>query len=118
MRPSVWTSDRVARLTRLWGSGMSARLIAEDLGCGISRDAVIGKAHRLRLAGRLSPINWEPLADSSRPATIAIESLTAQSCRYPIGDPLKAGFRFCCRRQAAGSSFCAEHHRIVWKRAR
>ena len=114
---TVWTSDRVVRLRRLWGSGKTAREIAADLGCGISRNAVIGKAHRIPLPRHPSLPPAEPTPDCRRPATIAIESLTAQSCRYPIGDPRKPGFRFCGRRRTAGSSFCAEHHRIVWKRA-
>jgi GcrA cell cycle regulator len=53
--PPAWTTDRVNALKKLWGQGKSASEIAEHLG-GVTRNAVIGKAHRLGLSGRPSPI--------------------------------------------------------------
>ena len=50
----AWTDDRVEILTRLWGEGLSASQIARELG-DVTRNAVIGKVHRLGLAGRASP---------------------------------------------------------------
>jgi len=50
-----WTDDRVATLTKMWKDGRSAAEIAKELG-GVTRNAVIGKAHRLGLSGRASPI--------------------------------------------------------------
>jgi GcrA cell cycle regulator len=50
-----WTEERIETLTRMWASGMTASQIAEELG-GISRNAVIGKAHRLGLKPRPSPV--------------------------------------------------------------
>ncbi len=47
-----WTEDRVSRLTKLWADGLSASQIAADLG-GVTRNAVIGKVHRLGLSGRV-----------------------------------------------------------------
>ncbi len=49
-----WTEDRVARLAKLWADGLSASQIANDLG-GVTRNAVIGKVHRLGLSGRAKP---------------------------------------------------------------
>ncbi len=49
-----WTDERVARLTKLWADGLSASQVAADLG-GITRNAVIGKVHRLGLSGRAKP---------------------------------------------------------------
>ncbi|MCR9137722.1 MAG: GcrA family cell cycle regulator [Alphaproteobacteria bacterium] len=46
-----WTDERVERLTKLWADGLSASQIAAELG-GVSRNAVIGKVHRLNLPGR------------------------------------------------------------------
>jgi GcrA cell cycle regulator len=46
-----WTDDRVEKLKRLWSEGLSASQIATQLG-GVSRNAVIGKVHRLSLPGR------------------------------------------------------------------
>lgn len=50
-----WTEQRIEMLRRLWGQGQTASQIAVALG-GVTRNAVIGKAHRLGLTGRPSPI--------------------------------------------------------------
>ena len=47
-----WTDDRVELLAKLWGEGLSASQIAAALGGGVTRNAVIGKVHRLGLSGR------------------------------------------------------------------
>lgn len=49
-----WTDERVALLRKLWTEGLSASQIAKQLG-GVTRNAVIGKVHRLGLAGRATP---------------------------------------------------------------
>lgn len=49
-----WTEDRVTLLKKLWTDGLSASQIAKQLG-GVTRNAVIGKVHRLGLAGRAAP---------------------------------------------------------------
>ncbi|MBI3419532.1 MAG: GcrA cell cycle regulator [Proteobacteria bacterium] len=53
---NTWTPARIGMLQELWGSGLSAKEIAARLGSGITRNAVIGKAHRLGLSSRPSPI--------------------------------------------------------------
>lgn len=50
-----WTDDRVSLLRKLWGEGHTAAEIAKKLG-GVTRNAVIGKAHRMKLSNRVSPI--------------------------------------------------------------
>ena len=58
-----WTDDRVEQLKRLWSEGLSASQIAARLGQGVTRNAVIGKVHRLNLAGRATqPRNSAPRA--------------------------------------------------------
>lgn len=52
----AWTDERVAILKKMWGDGKTAAEIAKELGEGVTRNAVIGKAHRLKLSGRASPI--------------------------------------------------------------
>jgi hypothetical protein len=49
-----WTDERIDQLKRMWEKGMTASQIADELG-GVSRNAVIGKAHRLGLQSRPSP---------------------------------------------------------------
>lgn len=51
-----WTDERVTLLKRLWVEGKTAAEIAKLIGGGVTRNAVIGKAHRLKLSGRISPI--------------------------------------------------------------
>ena len=58
-----WTDERVELLRRLWDDGLSASQIALQIG-GISRNAVIGKVHRLGLAGRVKPVG--PAAANGR----------------------------------------------------
>ena len=70
-----WTDERIAKLTKMWEGGATASQIAEDLG-GVSRNAVIGKAHRLGLKARPSPVKpnekpeatAKPVAEAPRAA--------------------------------------------------
>jgi len=59
-----WTEERIGTLTKLWEGGSTASQIAEELG-GVSRNAVIGKAHRLGLKARPSPVKAK---DKKKPA--------------------------------------------------
>ena len=52
----AWTDERIAQLKAGWEGGMTASQIAEVLGEGVTRNAVIGKAHRLGLESRPSPV--------------------------------------------------------------
>ena len=63
-----WTDERIETLRKMWDSGMTATQIAEELG-GVSRNAVIGKAHRLGLASRPSPV--KPNAPEAKAAPVA-----------------------------------------------
>lgn len=66
----AWTDERIEQLKRLWEAGNTASQIAEELG-GVSRNAVIGKAHRLGLQSRPSPVRGgdSPAAETPRAAT-------------------------------------------------
>lgn len=55
-----WTDERVELLKKLWLEGLSASQIASELGDGITRNAVIGKVHRLKLSGRAKPVATAP----------------------------------------------------------
>jgi GcrA cell cycle regulator len=68
-----WTDERIDRLKELWTQGMTASQIADELG-GVSRNAVIGKAHRLGLQSRPSPVKPNeaaPAAEEAAPAAAA-----------------------------------------------
>jgi GcrA cell cycle regulator len=62
-----WTDERIALLKKMWKEGKSAAEIAKMLGKGVTRNAVIGKAHRMGLSGRPSPIK-KPAAPKKEPA--------------------------------------------------
>ena len=64
-----WTDERVAQLTKLWADGLSASQIAKELG-GVTRNAVIGKVHRIGLPGR---------AKSTKPATTTVTGTSTQA---------------------------------------
>ncbi|WP_066560358.1 GcrA family cell cycle regulator [Croceicoccus bisphenolivorans] len=61
-----WTDERIEKLTKMWESGSTASQIAEELG-GVSRNAVIGKAHRLGLKARPSPVKEKPVKAKPAP---------------------------------------------------
>jgi GcrA cell cycle regulator len=64
-----WTDERVETLKKLWMEGLSASQIAGELGQGVTRNAVIGKVHRLKLSARAKPTNTAPRArPAPRPA--------------------------------------------------
>jgi len=98
----AWTEDRVAILTKLWADGLSASQIAKELG-EVTRNAVIGKVHRLGLSGRAAaaavpappPLEAKPMSNGEF-ATIL--TITDHMCKWPIGDPSKSEFRFCGRK--------------------
>lgn len=71
-----WTDERIATLTKMWEGGATASQIADELG-GVSRNAVIGKAHRLGLKSRPSPVK----ANEPKPAPKEAEVRPASKAR-------------------------------------
>ncbi|MCD7058993.1 GcrA family cell cycle regulator [Pelagibacterium xiamenense] len=65
----TWTDERVALLKKLWMEGLSASQIAAELSNGVTRNAVIGKVHRLKLSARAKPTNVAPRAKAPRAST-------------------------------------------------
>jgi GcrA cell cycle regulator len=136
-RADQWTDARVSDLKKLWMEGKSASQISRQLG-GVSRNAVIGKVHRIGLAGRDRPtaprvlgranrrqfagahISSTPRPRPSTPTpsrvpgpeltvTASILSLGGEQCRWPIGDPRDADFGYCGRFRDRHASYC-DHH--------
>src|SRR5512134_1496608 len=65
----AWTDERVELLKKLWAEGLSASQIASRLG-GVTRNAVIGKVHRLGLSGRATPTRMKTHRPRARIATV------------------------------------------------
>ena len=81
-----WTDERIDKLKTLWEKGMTASQIAEELG-GVSRNAVIGKAHRLGLQSRPSPVK---AGDAPRKKSGAKKASAAKPSAPPQAAPAKA----------------------------
>ena len=82
-----WTDERIERLTKMWEGGATASQIADELG-GVSRNAVIGKAHRLGLKARPSPVKPNEAEVSVKPASAkAPKAEAAPRAPKPAADP-------------------------------
>ena len=131
-----WTEEKVAKLKELWGKGNTASQIAQIIG-GISRNAVIGKAHRLNLSAKIkarSPLtnqrndthNVEDSTNLKRKRRSQFKSLIIEkdfepenpkqleeldenSCKWPIGHPDEKSFYFCGRSSLKDFSYCKLH---------
>lgn len=78
-----WTEERVELLKKLWLEGLSASQIAGVLGEGVTRNAVIGKVHRLKLSGRARPASSAPRARSS--SARPVRRITSPSAGRSMG---------------------------------
>lgn len=138
-----WTDDAVETLTRLWRQGdLSAAIIARRL--GVTRNAVLGKIHRLglsqprrprppaiappprpakprrvasaRRAPASAPAPTSPqLSAETGPGLVArLEDLPRRACHWPLGDPLAADFAFCGRTAETGP-YCPAHAGMAYR---
>ena len=82
-----WTEERIERLKKMWHDGSTASQIADELG-GVSRNAVIGKAHRLGLEQRPSPVKPGEEKEAKKPATAA--AAPAKAAAAPKAETPKA----------------------------
>ena len=81
-----WTDARVAQLTELWLDGVSARLIAKQM--DLSKNAVIGKAHRLELPNRPSPIVYSDKTSPKKESLTATTKPAKATVRKPSPHPV------------------------------
>jgi len=81
-----WTDERIERLKAMWSRGMTASLIADELG-GVSRNAVIGKAHRLGLQSRPSPVKPNEPPPKPKKAKEKAEAAPPPAARLSVAEP-------------------------------
>ncbi len=77
-----WTDERIEKLTKMWEGGSTASQIADELG-GVSRNAVIGKAHRLGLKARPSPVKANDKTEAAAPAARPVKAEAAPRAPAP-----------------------------------
>lgn len=138
-----WSEERVATLERLWKDGLSASQIAANLG-GVTRNAVIGKVHRLGLTGRAAPhvpgagrpdqrrerrgrlpsrppparrLDARPAIEAAplpQTGLATVVSVRRDECRWPLGEPKDPGFCLCGRPRERGA-YCAAHGAVAYR---
>ena len=126
---SVWNQEKLNKLKSLWDKGLPITKIGLEL--GVSRNAIAGKAHRLGLPKRNSPISKsgdprknENKADIQTDKELPLKLLlrdvewSRNRCCWPLGDPKLPGFSFCGTSIIPGRPYCEEHSKLAYTSTR
>ena len=129
MDNSVWDEDKLNKLKALWDEGLPITKIGDEL--GVSRNAIAGKAHRMGLPKRNSPISksGDPRKNQKKsvqentkelPLKIILRDVewSRSRCCWPIGDPKLPGFSFCGTSIIPGRPYCDEHSNLAYTNTR
>ncbi|HYN38867.1 MAG TPA: GcrA family cell cycle regulator [Rhodospirillales bacterium] len=111
MSTADWTPERIATLIALWNESLTTTEIGRRL--GITKNAVIGKVHRLGLPQRRPTAKDEPEAAD----VIRLDKLSADMCSWPVGNPGDRNFHFCGEPSAPGKPYCSKHCAVAYIRS-
>src|SRR3954469_10582593 len=100
----TWTSERIELLRLLWDEGVTTAEIGRRI--GVSKNAVVGKVHRIGLVPRI-------VKDEQPPRRNVFE-FPGPACMWPIGHPTDDDFHFCGGRPEAGRPYCEAHAKIAY----
>ena len=126
---SIWNEEKLNKLKSLWDKGLPITKIGLEL--GVSRNAIAGKAHRLGLPKRNSPISksGDPRKNKNKPDNQIDKDLplklllrdvewSRNRCCWPLGDPKLPGFSFCGTSIIPGRPYCEEHSKLAYTSTR
>ncbi len=126
---STWNDTKLKKLEDLWKQGHPISKIGEML--GVSRNSVAGKAHRMGLPKRTSPISSAKKENLSveknnetsnidLPLKIKLRSVqwSRTKCCWPEGDPKQNNFKFCGQDIFPGRPYCDKHSLLAYTNAR
>ena len=126
---SVWDEKKLNKLKKLWDEGIPITKIGIEI--GVSRNAIAGKAHRMGLPKRNSPIsksgdprkNQVPSSKENTknlPLKLMLREVewSRNRCCWPIGDPKLPGFSFCGTAIVPGRPYCEEHSNLAYTNTR
>jgi GcrA cell cycle regulator len=100
----TWTPERIEALTRLWEEGVTTAEIGRRI--GVTKNAVIGKVHRIGLTPRV--ITQKP------PPRRNVFDFTGPACMWPVGHPGEDDFHFCGEHPVAGKPYCEHHVEVAY----
>ena len=139
-----WSEEAISQLRAFWTEGHSTAEIGRRM--GVTKNAVVGKAHRLKLCARPSPIRHDGRADARprtprlskvEPAATLAETAAApppvrpvlrsvptaafgrvSPCCWPIGEPGTPSFRFCDAATLPNKPYCETHAQLAYVRVK
>jgi GcrA cell cycle regulator len=102
----TWTPERVDQLTSLWDLGLPAAEIGRRM--GLTKNAVIGKVHRIALSPRVVTVLPPPKKHAF--------DFAGPKCLWPHGDPDSEDFHLCGAEPVPGKPYCAVHAAVAYVR--
>ena len=126
---NTWDDLKLKQLEDLWKQGLSISKIGDLI--GVSRNSVAGKAHRMGLPKRTSPISSDTkqnssgitnnkITDKNIPLKIKLRGVewSRTKCCWPEGDPKQNDFKFCGQEIFPGRTYCDKHSLLAYTNSR